>query len=261
VPRRAAAILIVVSMSTGGTANSQELSLTGDQLGCTSARGDYVAFLVPEEGIVLLASRSFPGGSRVGTVGGGRLEANVPGYGPVRLTVETGVEATIWGMLDRSLDVGEQRGCISFGGFRWSSVDDLKTYLHWGVREVLANIPYDLQSGQAPPSIELGSRRITLELLAPDGQRLRIESVEGSTAGYRPRDADSTFFFQPFFLGPERMQAAVRVSMKRGEFFGPGVTEEVAFVVIGTDEATVLSTTPAIGLRLAGVEDRVTFVN
>jgi len=49
--------------------------------------------------------------------------------------------------------------------------------------------------------------------------------------------------------------------VKEGDFFGPGITTEVAFVIISADPAVELPTEPVVTLRLAGVEDRVTFVN
>lgn len=257
---KAVASLAVALLALAAPTGAQELSVSGrDQLGCDTLRGDFIAYLVPHQGIALLANSPFPGGSPVGTVTDGRLTAIIPELGTVSLGSESPSGTEVWGMLDRSLEVGDRQGCFVFGGFGWSSVDDLKTYLHWGVREVLANIRYDVSMGEEPPTVKLAERRVTLEILTPDHRTLRIRGVEGTTLGYRPRDSDVRFFFQPFILEGTTAKAAVRVSTKKGDFFGPGTTDEVAFVVIYSDQATTLPTQPVIALRLVAIEDRVTF--
>jgi hypothetical protein len=253
--------LAVVLTWIASQASANEVALSGEQLGCGAARGEFVVFLAPDRGVVVLAAREFPGGTALGSVRDGRLDADLPGYGRLGLTADAPAGTRVWGLLDRTLEIDGRRGCFAFGGFRWSTRDDLLTYVHWGVREVLSRIPYDEAQGESPPAVELGERRVTLELVAPDGKLLRLEGVEGATLGYRPREADVTFFFQPFVVGPSSRRAAVRVSSKRGEFFGPGTTEEIAFVIVGPDEVTTLPTEPAVGLRLSAVQDRVTFVN
>lgn len=258
--RRSVSGLALALVSLFSAASAQELSISGQQeLGCDSATGDFIAYLVPEDGIVLLATQSFPGGSAVGTVTEGRLEATIPGYRTVSFSSVTPPGTVVWGMLDRSLQIGDRRGCFVFGGFRWSSIDDLKTYLHWGVREILANIPYDESVGQDPPLVKLADRRVTLEILTPEHRTLRLHGVEGTTLGYQPRDSDVRFFFQPFVLEGASARAAVRVSTKRDDFFAPGIAAEVAFVVIDSDHATSLPTQPVISLRVVAIEDRASF--
>lgn len=254
--RRVVGGLVVALVSVLSSAGAQELSLSGSgTLGCGAASGEFIAFLVPMRGIVLLANQQFPGGSQVGTVRDGRLQAKIPGYGSLQLASQTDAGTVIWGMFDRSLEIGDRSGCFVFDSFRWSDVDDLKTYVHWGVRDVLAEIPLDaVPAAYVPPLVKLAERRVTVEIVTPDHRTLRIRGVEGATLGYRPTDSETTFFFQPFVLGPGPDRAAVRVSSKRGEYFGPGITEELAFVVISEDGATTLPTDPPLALRLAGVE-------
>jgi len=255
--RQAVGALAVALFSMLPPATAEDLSLAGrDPLGCSAVSGDFVGFLVPGSGIVLLATREFPGGSPVGAVSDGRLDIALPGLGALNLASDTTPGTVVWGMLDRSLEIGDQRGCFAFGSFGWSSVDDLKTYLHWVVREVLANIPFDEALGEEPPLVKLAERQVTLEILTPDHRLLRLRGVEGTTFGYRPRETETTFFFQPFILGPTNERAAVRVSAKQGAFFGPGITEEIAFVLINSQEATSLSTLPPLALRLVSIEEK-----
>lgn len=232
-------------------------------IGCAEVHGTHVAFLAPQRGIVLLATQPFPGGREVGTLREDHLAAEIPGFGSLDLATGNGAARTgssgtpIWGMLDRSLDIGDQTGCFGFGPRRFSDIDDLKTYLHWFVREVLERLPQI--EGEPAPSVWLAGRRMTLQIESANHRPLQIRGTEGSTLGFQPDDVPHRFYLQPFVLGRAAKQAAVRVSIKEGDFFGPGSIKEIAFVVLGPDEATPLGTNPPIGLRLTAIEARVSF--
>lgn len=249
-----AAVVALVSMLT--PAEAEELSLSGSEaLGCSAVSGEFVGFLVPGGGIVLLATQEFPGSSPAGAVQEGRLVARIRGLDPIEFVSDSTAGVAVWGMLDRSLEIVDELGCFAFGSFRWSDVDDLKTYLHWIVREGLTEIPWDAAAGDEPPVLALAERLVTLEIQTPDHRILHLQGVEGATLGYRPRDAETTFFFQPFVIGPGEDRAGVRVSTKEGAFFGPGATREVDFVLVHTDEPTTLRTSPPLTLRLVAVSD------
>lgn len=244
---------------------AQTLTLTGaDTLGCTEVEGHFVGFLRPGSGIVVFATQPFPGGEPAGSIRDGWLAATLPGLGDVGVTARAPEGTSVWALLDRSLEPSENKGCFGFGPKRFSTEDDFKTYIHWFVREVLAKVP--AAPGRDPsvthgPSVWLANRRVTLEILAVDHRTISLRATEGSTLGFALPDSAATLFLQPFVLGRAARSVAVRVSLKRGDFFGPGITEEIAFVLTGPDEISELPTEPRLGLRLAAIEDRVLFDN
>ena len=200
-------------------------------LGCSAASGDFVAFLVPGSGIVLLATQEFPGGSPVGTVGDGRLEVRTsrlwrsePGLGHRARNRRLGHARP------HTRDRRAARAASPSVSFGWSSVDDLKTYLHWAVREVLAKHPVRRVGGRTTRrSSKLAERQVTLEVLTPDHRVLHLRGVEGRPSAIgrarpRPRSSSSRSSSARPTTG---RRCAFRSS--RGAFFGPGVTEEVAF--------------------------------
>ena len=229
-------------------------------LGCAEVRGAHVGLVVPQRGIVLLGTRPFPGGSEVGAVEGGRLVVEIPGFGSLELaSAESAGRAPVWGLFDRSLTVGESDGCFGFGERRFSDVDDLKTYLHWWVREVLDRVPRT--AGEPAPAVWLAGRPVTFEVVAEGWRPLELEIVEGSTSGFAPMEGGPTYYFQPFVLGRAGRLAAVRVWKKEGAYFGLGAAGDVAFVVIGPDEPVRVPTTPPMALRLTGIQTSVSFVD
>lgn len=257
-------ILIVLAILVAASSLAAEpLELVAPQstLGCELVRGDMVAFLAPPAGIVLLGAAPFAASRPVGTIDGGRLTGSLPGYGELDLEFAAGPEATeIHALLDRSLALAGQRGCFGFGQRRFSDVDDLKTYLHWWVRSVLA--PLTLASGREAPAVWLEGRMVTLEVTVSGHRPVELRIQEGSTVGFEPTGSPRTLFFQPFVVGRAGgQQAAARISVKQGDYFGPGVTTEVAFISIGPDQPVPVLTDPPLEIRLAALETAVSFVN
>lgn len=241
---------------------AQPLELVGPEsvLGCDVVRGEMVAFLAPGRGIVLLGTRPFYAGQKIGSITAGHLSGTLPGYGELMLDVAGDSPAgEVFGLLDRSLAVGDQRGCFGFGARRFSDVDDLKTYLHWWVRSVLA--PLSLAAGEPAPSVWLAGRMVTLEVEVAGHAPIELRAPEGATFGFQPLGSATKLFFQPFVVGKANRHAAVRVSVKDGDYFGPGATTEVAFVSIGPDEPVPVPTDPPFTVRLAALESSVSFVN
>lgn len=255
-------LLGVLVAFTASQLGAQPLEITGprDTLGCDVVRGEMVAFLAPGRGIVLLGTRPFPAGRSVGAITTDRLSASVEGLGDLELELAAGPPSgEVFGLLDRSLEIGDRQGCFGFGQRRFSDIDDLKTYLHWWVRSVLA--PLSLASGEAAPSVWLAGRAVTLEVAVAGHRPVQLRGTEGATFGFQPVDSSHTLFFQPFVVGRAGTQAAVRVSVKEGDYFGPGTTADVAFLVIGPDVPIPVPVDPPLTLRLAAIEAKVSFVN
>jgi hypothetical protein len=236
------------------------LSDSGGDLGCAEVRGAHVGLVVPDKGIVLLATQSFPGGTRAGTLEGDRLVADIESFGHLELASAGSRAGTaIWGMLDRSLDVGASDGCFGFGARRFSDIDDLKTYLHWWVRQVLDRVPEP--DGDLAPAVWLAGRPVSFEIQAAGHRPLEMRITEGSTSAFQPRDSERRYYFQPFVVGRAGSRALVRVSTKQSGYYTPTEVSEIAFVAIGPDEAVPIPTDPPITLRLTGIETSVSFVN
>ena len=88
---------LLLFAAASGEAQTLEISASPNHFGCDQVRGAFVAFLSPGNGSVLLATRSFPGGARVGSVENGRLAVEVQGYGEVHADVGGAESGTpIW---------------------------------------------------------------------------------------------------------------------------------------------------------------------
>jgi hypothetical protein len=256
------ALVIVLAALSAATASAQtlEVSNSPNDFSCPLVRGHFVAFSSPGNGMVLLASQPFPGGSPVGSVENGRLEVSVPGYGEVPASVEGAISGSpIWGMLDRTLDLGQKRACLGLEERRFSDVNDLKTYFRWFFEHVLDRI--DLHPGEPAPAIWLEDRKVTLELLTPDHRTLRVRGDEGATLGFQPHESEHKIFFQPFVLGDGGDGIVVSVSTKTGDFFGPGTAEEIAFVRLSSETPETIPTEPPVALRLVTIEPPISFDN
>ena len=257
----ALAIALAWSVPLGaGDLELTDLELTGpEQIGCAKVRGTQVAFLVPSQGILLLATSPFPGGDEIGSVRQGRLEGEVPRFGTLDLDASGSPDATIWGMLDTSLHIGDESGCFGFGQRRFSDVDDLKTYLHWWVKSVLRPLPD--HEGEAAPAVWLEGRRITIQIESPQHRSLEIRGTEGTTVGFQPPGSTARIYFQPFVLGVAAKTALVRVSMKEGDFFGDQPVVHLGLFVIGPEEAVSVLADPPTAIRLTAIEDKISFIN
>lgn len=255
---RALVILLAALSAAGAFAQTLEVSDSPNHFGCPAVRGHFVAFSMPGYGMVLLASQPFPGGAPVGSVVNGRLEADVPGYGEVTASVEgVASDSPIWGMLDRTLDLGPKRACLGLEARRFSDVDDLKTYFRWFFEEILGRI--ESRPDEPAPAIWLEDRVVTLEVLTPDHRALRISGEEGVAMGFQPRGSERKFFFQPFVLGGGSDGVVVSVWTKEGDFFGPGTAEDLTFVHLAPQTPETIPTDPPIALRLVGVEPSISF--
>ena len=255
---RALVILLAALLAAAASAQTLEVSNSPDDFGCPVVRGHFVAFSMPGYGMILLASQPFPGGAPVGSVVNGRLQTSLPGYGEVTASVE-GVtsDSPIWGMLDRTLDLGPKRACLGLEARRFSDVDDLKTYFRWFFHEILGRI--EARPDEPAPAIWLEDREVTLEVLTPDHRALRIRGEEGATLGFQPRGSERKFFFQPFVLGEGSDGVVVSVWTKEGDFFGPGTAEDLSFVRLSPQTAETIPTEPPLALRLIGVEPTISF--
>jgi len=221
---------------------------------CPRAEGAFVAFLVPAKGSLLLATKPFPGGERVGTIEGQRLRVSIDDLGDYEFqTTSSHTEAlSVWGMVDRSLEVGQRRGCFSFGGRNFTSVDDLKTYLHWVLRDLF----FRLRSADntAALALQFADRSVSLEISAPGHRPVTLQTREAGTIGLRLPDSTSVYYFQPFILDETQGGLAVKVLVKEEPFFGEGVVREVAFVTAGREVPGVTPTDPELQIRTVGID-------
>ena len=227
---------------------------TAAGLNCPDAEGVYVALLVPQTGVALLATRPFPGGRRVGLLEGADLSFDLPGLPSqeMRVVQSSSGSTPIWGLMDRTLEIGSRSGCFSFGDRTFSSEDDLKTYLHWVLRDVFFRLrgPQEVE----PLALRLADRTVTLEIAAAGHRPIELSTPEGGIAGVRLPDSDGVYYFQPLVLDQASGRVAVKVLVKEGPFFGEGAAREIAFVVAGFDTPGVTSSDPVLEIRCLGIE-------
>lgn len=258
---RAVIVVVLYTLSlapVAGAAPAETISLSGaggwGGVKCSHAEGSYVAFLVPGRGTVLLATRPFPGAEPVGTAQGDRLRFSLPELGAVELALTSSHPGpvSIWGLLDRSLEIGHRTGCVSFGDREFTWVSDLKTYLHWVLREVVFRL--QPPGGGEPLSLRFADRTVALEVSASGHRPAVLRVREGGTVGLRLPHSDVLFFFLPVILDEDGNRLAVKVLEKGGPFFGSGAAREIAFVEVATDSPGVTATDPRFEIRLLGIE-------
>ncbi len=239
--------LILVLLPATAWAGSPTLRIDSGPAECDGVHGTYVAFVVPHVGSLLIATRPFPGGSSVGRISEGRLRFELAGLGTTAIETGGGAEGTeVWAMLDRSLDPGERSGCFAFGDRGFATVDDLKTYLHWFQRDLL------FQLGEASPSLTLAGRRLVLEVTVEGFRPVDLEVVEGATVGLRLPGSEDLLLFLPVVISEQAPSAQIRVSRKRGEYFGPEALVPVGSVTAGA-ESTAVGGDPEVSIRIVSV--------
>ena len=251
-------VLCAASLAAQPTAGTPAAVLRFDSGpgGCSGLSGEYVAFVVPHTGTVLLSSHDFPGAEEVGSVADGGLqidlpgfEGRLPGFAGQRLavSVDGGAVTRVWGMVDRLLDPEEHSGCFAFGDRDFTTIDDLRTYLHWFEREVLFHLP---STTEPPLAVQLSGRSLTLEVAVEGYEVVFLEGRQASTLGLRLHDAAGTYFFLPVLLSEEPPRALVKVFTKEGDYFAPDVPQRVSFVEVGATDLAMVGFEPSIGLRL-----------
>ena len=134
----------------------------------------------------------------------------------------------------------------------FSSEDDLKTYLHWIVRDVFFRLRAVDES--APLGLRLGDRTVTLEISAPGRLPVRLSTREAGTAGVRLPDSDTIYYFQPLILDEATKRVAVKVLVKDGPFFGEGTAQEIAFVVAEFGSPRITASDPILEIRCVGIQ-------
>lgn len=249
---------LIVSAAGAPAAQATSMALdnvqAADGIECRQAEGAYVGLLAPGKGLVLLATQPFPGGSQVGTIDGDRLRFELEGIDTGELALSSGHSgsAAVWGMVDRSLEIGPHTGCISFGRREFTTVDDLKTYLHWMLRDVF----FRLGSGteREPLALQIGDRTVTLEV-TPSGHRpVEVRAREGGVTGLQPTGSASVYYFQPLILDADTGRLAVKILRKEGQFFGGEAAEELAVVVVNRDPSAPTRTDPSFEIRCVAIE-------
>jgi hypothetical protein len=202
---------------------------------CPRADGAYVAFLLPGKGSLLLGTQTFPGGRRVGKIEGQRLRVSVDGLGDYDMpTTDSHAEPLpVWGMMDRSLEVGQRTGCFSFGDREFSSVDDLKTYLHWVLRDLFFRLR--AADNTEPLDLRFADRKVSLEISTPGHRPATLQTREAGTVGLRLPDSEG-------------------VLLKDEPFFGEGTAQEVAFVTVGREAPGMTATDPVLEIRTRSID-------
>lgn len=222
--------------------------------GCDQVRGVYATFLEPGGSTIVLATRPFPGGVEAGRIADGRLTFSLPGKRERSVTARTrggGDSTPVWALLDRWSDGGGRRGCIGFFDRPFTSVDDLLTYVHWLQREVLLAAP----TQEEAPSLFLGRRTIDLEVATPGGRPLRIRGTEGATLAFRPPGLEARYLAQPFVLDAASSRVWVKVSVKEGPYYGPGVPRPLGTVVAVPGESRAVTPSQPLEIRLVAISD------
>jgi len=226
----------------------------GDGFQCREAEGTYLGLLAPEVGLVLLATRPFPGGKQIGSIEGDRLRFELEGIETLELALSAShpEPSPVWGMVDRSLEIGLHTGCVSFDQRDFTSEDDLKTYLHWILRDVFFRLGSGIDT--EPLALHIGNRTVTLEVTPSSHRPVLVRTREGGLTGLRLDDAEGAYYFQPLILDPDTGELAVKVLRKEGQFFTGSAADEFAFVVVTSEEAGHLATVPPIEIRCAAIE-------
>lgn len=161
--------------------------------------------------------------------------------------------APVWGTLDRSLEIGDRRGCVGFGDRRFTSRDDLLTYVHWLLRDVFFQLPPDVR--ETTSSLSLLGRRVSLEV-APPGQRpMLLEGRESSTLGFRLAGSERLHLLQAFVLDRPAGRLWVRLSTKDGRYFAPGTPGPWTGVEVLPGTPSVAATTLPIAVGLVRIGD------
>jgi hypothetical protein len=250
------ALLLLSAPALGGSAATIALrdARVEGGLTCPRAEGVFVALLIPSTGSVLLATKPFPGAERVGGIEDNRLHFTLPGLGVSDLDAHGSQSGLlpIWGMVDRTLEPGNRSGCFSFGERDFTSVDDLKTYLHWVLRDLFFRLRSE--NDPEPLALRLADRTVVLEVSSPGLLPALLRVREAGTVGLRLPGSETTHYFQPVILDEDSGQVAVKVLAKQGTFFGEGAAREVAFVISERDVPGVASTEPPLEIRSVAIE-------
>jgi hypothetical protein len=221
---------------------------------CPRAEGIFVALLLPSTGSVLLATKPFPGAERVGEIEDRQIHFTLPGLGTRGLAVHGSPPEPIpiWGMVDRTLEIGGRSGCFSFGDRDFTSVDDLKTYLHWVLRDLFFRLRSE--NDAEPLALRIADRTVALQVSSPGLLPAVLRVREAGMVGLRLPGSVSTHYFQPVILDEDTERVAVKVLAKEGAFFGEGTAREVAFVISERDVPGVTSTEPPLEIRPVAIE-------
>ena len=220
--------------------------------GCAQIEGVYVGFVLPNRGTVLLSTRSFPGGESAGALSGGTLSLQLAGVDPMSMTatVTRSTDAGIWALFDRSLDPGSRVGCFGFEDRDFTTVDDLKTYLHWFQKEILFHLQAE---GGRVPAVHLAGRWLALEVTPAGHAAIELVAREASTVGLRLHDTPGTFFFLPVVLSEVPPRALVRVFRKE-TYFSAEAPVNLGLVEVGSEKRVLIEGEPSFRLRVASIE-------
>jgi hypothetical protein len=205
---------------------------------CPRAEGIFVALLLPSTGSVLLATKPFPGAERVGEIEDRQIHFTLPGLGTRGLAVHG--------------SPGGRSGCFSFGDRDFTSVDDLKTYLHWVLRDLFFRLRSE--NDAEPLALRIADRTVALQVSSPGLLPAVLRVREAGMVGLRLPGSVSTHYFQPVILDEDTERVAVKVLAKEGAFFGEGTAREVAFVISERDVPGVTSTEPPLEIRPVAIE-------
>ncbi|TNF73651.1 MAG: hypothetical protein EP299_07995, partial [Acidobacteria bacterium] len=123
-------VALVLGLASGAVGQTDRLWIVDNTSlpDCPEIQGGVIGFLIPEQGVLLLSDRPFPGGSEIGEVREGVLSFSVAPLGRFGLNIHQAPNGptTVWGTLDRVIPVGNRTGCIAFGRALFSDIDDFR---------------------------------------------------------------------------------------------------------------------------------------
>lgn len=244
-----AALLILLLVPSTLFAAAPTLRLESGPGDCSDVYGVYVAFVVPHVGSLLIATRAFPGGEAVGDVEDGVLTFELAGFGTTSIQTGQGAEGTaVWAMLDRTLDPDDRSGCFAFGDRGFATIDDLKTYLHWFQRDLLFLLD------DPAPALTLAGRTVRIEASVSGYRPVELDVVEGATIGLRLPESQDLLLFLAVVVDAEVPSAQVKISRKRGDYFGPDGLVPIGSATVGPTSVAV-GGDPAVSVRVVSVGD------
>ena len=248
-------VALAVGLATGAAGQTDRLWIVDNTSfpDCPEIQGVVIGFLIPEQGVLLLSDRPFPGAAKVGETREGLVSFSLDPLGRFELNTNQAPDtpSTVWGALDRVIPVERRTGCIAFDRANFSDIDDFRTYIMWILGRYTEFAPAEVTGGWA---MRISERIVTLGI-TPDGYgSAEIRVKEGGLTELRLREQESMFAFLPVILDEETGRVAVRVVDVERDEAGKKTYTDLGIVEASFDTLGVAPTEPLLDVRILGIE-------
>jgi len=217
--------------------------------GCREVQGELVVLLKPELGVLVLATREFPGAEPVGAIEGSRVRFSFPGLRMPEQSAESknpsAAASPIWGLVVQGVDPPQRAACFGLDRSGLDKEEQLTSRVRRVVEEVLEPLQEDLMSRAVGP--RFSSREVILEFLAPPGDWRRLAAREAEPVDLPVPGSQRRYRLVPVIPGPtDRVILLLSVSEERP----PGApSRQVRSVEVGRGEAD-FDTVPRLRIRI-----------